>query len=228
MGYTAIALVLLHGWWDNGPLRPLWDTADAAVFRALNGGMATSPELRMFWAITNSRYFDVVTGLAILACFAAWILADGRRQVRTRLVFSGVLAVFVFVWMHEGMKRLLDFGRSSPTLVMPDAVWIGAEFPWIPKVKDFSFDSFPGDHFGVALMIGLVLCHVAGRRVGSAMLVIAFLLAFPRMAGGAHWFTDQVIGGGYTGLIGAAVFLTPVWWWTGRRKAHAIAGFESS
>lgn len=212
LAYAGLAVLLLLGWWGDGPLRPAWDALDTAVFRALNGGMADSRNLQMFWAVTNSRYFDIVLGIAILACYAVWMLAERRQRVVGRFLFGCAMAVFILLWMHEAMKWLLDFGRLSPTLVLPDAVRIGNAFEFIPKVKDFSRDSFPGDHFGVALMIGLILCHVAGWRVGGSLLLVALLSAFPRLAGGGHWFTDQVVGGGFCGLLGAALFLAPVWW----------------
>jgi membrane-associated phospholipid phosphatase len=174
----------------------------------------------MFWAVTNSRYFDIVLGLAILGTFAFWLFAEQRRRFVGRFLFGMAMAVFILVWMHEVMKWLLDHGRMSPTLVLPDAVRIGNAFDFIPKVKDSSHDSFPGDHFGVALMIGLILCHVAGWRIGGTLLLIAMLSALPRLAGGGHWFTDQVVGGGFAGLLGAAVFLAPVWWWRGRAPRH--------
>ncbi len=216
LAYAVIAAFLMFGWWGSGPLRPTWDHLDQIVFETLNGGMAERRGVRLIWAVTNSRYFDIVTGLAILVCYAAYLCGDNRRKFNGRLWFGAVMAGFMFLWMHEVMKLLLDHGRLSPTLVLPEVVRIGEEFDFIPLVKDFSRDSFPGDHFGIALMIALILFHVAGRRVGLWMLVIATLSVFPRMAGGAHWLSDQLVGGGFAGLTGATCFLLPVWWWSRR------------
>ncbi|MBK8286039.1 MAG: phosphatase PAP2 family protein [Ahniella sp.] len=222
--YAVSAALLLFGWWGDGPMRPFWDHLDRLAFDGLNGSMADRPGIRLFWAITNSRYFDLVTGSVVLACYGMYLFADGRRRLVGRFLLGGGMAVFVAIWMQGVMKTLIDYGRVSPTLVLPDAVRIGQEFDFIPLVKDLSRDSFPGDHFGMTLMIALILCHVAGARVGACMLLVAALSVFPRVAGGAHWLTDQLVGGGFAGFTGATCFLLPVWWWSRQASRTSRSG----
>jgi membrane-associated phospholipid phosphatase len=77
--------------------------------------------------------------------------------------------------------------------------------------KDFSSDSFPGDH-------GLVLLLCAGFAMiylplphGLLALMFMVLFTLPRLMSGAHWVTDEIVGALSLGLIALSwLFATPL------------------
>lgn len=79
------------------------------------------------------------------------------------------------------------------------------------KTKDYSGDSFPGDH-GLMLMIyaGFMLRYF-GKKAFAVSCIILIIFMLPRIMAGAHWFTDIVVGSLSISLVGLSwVLLTPV------------------
>ena len=79
------------------------------------------------------------------------------------------------------------------------------------KAKDYSFDSFPGDH-GLMLMIyaGFMLKYF-GKKAFAGSCVILMIFVLPRIMAGAHWFTDIAVGSLSIALVGLSwVLLTPL------------------
>src|SRR5699024_7121806 len=64
--------------------------------------------------------------------------------------------------------------------------------------------SFPGDHATVVSTFVFLLWVLAGWRYGLAASVIAIIACMPRLVAGAHWLTDDVVGG-----IGTALATVP-------------------
>ena len=207
--YLALAGLLLASFLAVDASRVAWLGADTGAFRALNGSLAQPGAWQTFWAIANSRLFDAVPAALLLGLYAHWMAADGRRHWRARAGLGCALTVFTVLWVQKVVEPLLDDGRLSPTLVLPDAVRLESEpaVAWVPMLKDHAENSFPGDHAGVFLLVALVIGHACGWRRGMVALLTLPLLALPRLYGGGHWLSDQVVGGGFVGLVGAAVFL---------------------
>lgn len=217
-GYALLGALLLMTWWSEwGTGRPLWDRWDRETFAALNGSMREGGAWAAFWAAANTRLFDLLPGLLILSIYARYMWADGARFWRQRFGLGLSMLVFTVLWMRFVMKALLDHERASPTLVLPDPVLLSTMFDWPLRIKDTSIDCFPGDHVGVMLFVGLVMMHVVGWRQGLLVLLLAIPSALPRVYGGAHWLSDQIVGGGFAGMLGAMVFLT---WLKMRQSAH--------
>lgn len=207
-GYALLGVVLLGAWWfDWAGWRAAWDGWDRAVFLAANESLRSGGSWAAFWAATNTRLFDVVPGALILSLYAHYLIADDGRFWKRRFELGLLIFAFTVFWMQFVMKELLDFGRVSPTLVLPDSVLLNQMFDWPLHIKDRSTDCFPGDHMGVIVLVGVIMFHVAGRWRGLCILLAAIPFALPRIFGGAHWFSDQLIGGGFAGLLGATVFL---------------------
>lgn len=79
------------------------------------------------------------------------------------------------------------------------------------KAKDYSGDSFPGDH-GLMLMIyaGFMLRYF-GKKAFAVSCIILIIFMLPRIMAGAHWFTDIAVGSLSISLVGLSwVLLTPV------------------
>src|SRR5699024_3876990 len=71
-------------------------------------------------------------------------------------------------------------------------------------VKDSSTVSFPGDHATVVATFIYLFWALAGWRYGLVASVIAVVASMPRLVAGAHWLTDDVVGG-----IGTALATVP-------------------
>lgn len=225
LSYLALAGLLLASFVAIDATRSAWLAADTATFRALNGSLVQAGAWQTFWAIANSRLFDAVPAALLLGLYAHWMAADAGRHWRARAGLGCALAVFTVLWVQKAVKPLLDDGRLSPTLVLPDAVRLESEpaVAWVPMLKDHAENSFPGDHAGVFLLVALVIGHVCGWRRGTVALLALPLLALPRLYGGGHWLSDQVVGGGFVGLAGAAIFLALARAFAGWRRRHAAA-----
>lgn len=209
-GYAALGLALLASFlWSAGG-RAEWQILDEQAFRWLNGSVAEPGAWQTLWAVANSRLFDVVPGAILLALYGHWMWSNHGRHWKPRAGLGFGLALFTVLWVQKVVKPLLDDGRLSPTLALPDPVRLASEpaVAWVPMVKDHSYDSFPGDHAGVYLLVALVIGHVCGWRRGVVALVLLPFLVLPRLFGGGHWLSDQIVGGGFVGLVGAALFLT--------------------
>jgi membrane-associated phospholipid phosphatase len=208
-GYAALGFALLASflWLGDGPAG--WQILDEQAFRRLNGSLDKPGAWQNLWAIANSRLFDAVPGAILLGLYAHWMWSDQGRHWRARALPGFALAAFTVLWVQKVVKPWLDHGRLSPTLVLPDPVRLASEpaVAWVPMVKDHSYDSFPGDHAGVFLLVALVIGHLCGWRRGAVALALLPLLMLPRLFGGGHWLSDQIAGGGFVGLVGAALFL---------------------
>jgi membrane-associated phospholipid phosphatase len=205
--YAALALVLICSWAGPGFMRPLWDDWDQATFLALNRSLAEPGPWQTFWVLSNSRYFDVVPATLLLGIYATWMFGDDRSAFRARFRLGLLMALFTVVWLQLMMKGVLETLRDSPSIEVPEAVRIGDLIDWIPRVKDYSNHSFPGDHAAVGLLVALMVLHAAGWKRGVPTLMVAIFFSLPRLFGGGHWLTDVVIGGGFGALTGIAVFL---------------------
>ena len=209
LGYAGLAFALLASFlWLPGS-RAVWLQLDERVFRWANASLADPGPWQTFWALANSRLFDLVPAALMLGLYASWMFAERARHWRARAGLGVALAAFTLLWVQKIIKTWLDDGRLSPTLALPDPVRLEFEraVDWVPMLKDHAHNSFPGDHAGVSLLVALVIGHVCGWRRGAILIAALPLLMAPRVFGGAHWFSDQVVGGGFVGLAGAAVFL---------------------
>ena len=223
--YASTGLALLGSWLWYEPGHELWQALDEHTFRCLNGSLAEPGLWQTFWALANSRLADALPAALLLLPFAHWMAADERRHWRARAGIGVTLALFTLLWNQQIVKPWLDRGRCSPTLALPDPVRLEQEptVAWVPWVKDHAEHSFPGDHAGVFILVTLVIGHVCGwRRAWPALVALPFLM-LPRLFGGGHWLSDQIVGGGFVGLVGAALFLGLLRLGQGFRERRAAA-----
>lgn len=223
--YASTGLVLLGSWLWCEPGRDLWQALDEHTFRRLNGSLAEPGLWQTLWALANSRLADAVPAALLLLPFAHWMFADEGRHWRVRGGIGAALAVFTLLWNQSIVKPWLDQGRLSPTLVLDNPVRLEHEpaVAWVPLVKDHAEHSFPGDHAGVFVLVTLVIGHVCGwRRALPALVALPFVM-LPRLFGGGHWLSDQIVGGGFVGLVGGALFLGLLRLGQGFRERRAAA-----
>lgn len=197
---NLVALGILASWlWQ--PTRQLWDHLDINVFRSLNNPLSTNAVWAHVWAIGNMRYADIGMALITLGALAKGGLIFDNTRVRG--AFYGFLALLLLLFLIRigpvrEVMMILDWHRASPSLLVDGAVRITKMFPgWKDSwyMKDSSNHCFPGDHAAVVLLWLLFIWPFAspGKRTLAAVLSTVFVL--PRLVSGAHWLSDDLVGG---------------------------------
>lgn len=186
------------------PLNLLWRWIDIKVFRILNESMAHHSWLQTFWACANHRLADWVEDLAFLFFFLGY-LRERPKEERTRnvskLLFSTIIAVATVLLINRGLLvHLWRIPRNSPTFALEGCFRLCDAITWM-KVKVESPFCFPADHATTALFFATFYSYFAGYRWGRYACFYAAFLCLPRMAVGAHWLSDVVVGGGAIVLI---------------------------
>ncbi len=201
------AALLLASWvWE--PTRLLWDHFDDQLFRLLNTPLADGGWRAKTWAIGSLRPMDVAAGLIMLSFLLhrGWVF-PGNEVRRALFAFVAILLLLLLVRTgFTALAKLLDWQHASPSLVIDGAVRLSELFPdwdrW--ELKDASERSFPGDHASVLLLWALFLSFFAR---GWRLLVIwglATLFMLPRLVAGAHWGSDDFVGGLFLSLLAIA------------------------
>lgn len=168
---------------------------DLQSFRAVNGLAGRSDALDAF-LIFCATYLIFLMIAAVLAYVAvAWKTShfEGRVENLAHVVWAAAIGYLI-----ENVIGFLWF-RARPFVSLEG----------VTKLADrlATEKSFPSAHatLAFALAVGVALHN---KRWGRAMLVMAALVAFGRVAVGVHFPTD-VLAGALTGLI-AAKLAAPV------------------
>ena len=198
----SLAVLLLASWFWQ-PTYEGWVQLDLQVFHLLNSSLALSHAWQWVWALCNCRPFD---GLVFLLFLFTVIRPDWTfrrevlKQVFVLLVATSITALFI----RYGMKTYFEIKRSSPSLVVDGALRLRDLVPVIPA-KDQSHGSFPGDHASLTFVWWLVVMFFTHKRAWRyAATAIMIVLLLPRLIAGAHWLTDDLIGGLFVALLAVA------------------------
>jgi membrane-associated phospholipid phosphatase len=208
LSFTLLATFVL-GSWLHPTGRSIWDSLDKATFLTLNGSLTSLqdvPGWTAMWAFTNIRLFDVVAMLLMVSFLWTSGVTFPKAEVRAGTVRFVVLLLFLLA-VREGFHEVVsfyDWGRSGPSLVYEPCVRLSELYPGL-NPKDFSPDSFPGDHAAVSMLwAGFTLLTVRNRWSPMVVLLAAFLM-LPRLVGGAHALSDDLVGGGFVTLMTLAI-----------------------
>ena len=199
-----LSAVVLYLSWLVGPFRTYWDQLDRAVFLILNTSLDAGRGWQLFWAVANNRLFDLVAGILMLTIFLRYIFAENQKFVQNRT------AITIFILFYSLAATLIlkstvcNLDRLSPTLTIENSIRLSELFPSIP-LKDASSVCFPGDHATVLFLFTAFIWYFGGKKYGIAGLFLSILFSLPRLVGGGHWLTDDLVGGGF-------MFLTIVGW----------------
>lgn len=206
--WTGAALLLIGSWFFP-PTRAVWDAVDLAFFRLMNATVALDQAAAFFWALTGDRRFDYFSALIVLILYLFIVSRSDMERLRHGLAFGGSVSIILLVVIAL-QREWIEYPRMSPMLSVEEAHSINALIPW-SRAKEASANSFPGDHATVMMLLTLCWWAVYGRRIGLLALGLTVAFALPRMAAGAHWLTDALVGGGFVTLLTAAlIFGTPV------------------
>lgn len=206
--HLAAALLLLSWLW--APTRQLWDLFDDRIFTLLNHSLRAGGLWAESWALASLRPIDLVTALVMLLVLRRDFAVDRATARRALFGFAAMLGLLPAIRVtFSAVAGAAGWTRASPSLVVDGAIRLSELFPdW--EVKDSSTTSFPGDHAAVALLWALFLSLFArGARLALVwLLTLLFLL--PRLVAGAHWSSDDFVGGLFVCLLALAWgFYTP-------------------
>ncbi len=206
----SILLVLS---WTYGATREYWDLLDRWIFELTNPLLNESGSAwSWFWAVLSIRIADLIPLFVILWFFYAKDAVFADKDRLAGLIGFGLLGIVMLF-----ARELLDFyiesvnlNRASPTAFIADAIRLSSIYPDF-GLKDVSGDSFPGDHAAV-LFTWLGYCLFFARNKWSWWIVFfVVLFSMPRLAAGAHWMSDILVGGSSTALTALAFGLyTPL------------------
>jgi len=194
--------------WFLEPTRSLWMALDERVFWAVNGSLEWGTWWQVLWAVANNRAVDVVAALCMIGLFAHFVLRKARD--RTDFFIAVGLMLTGLILVENRISASLPVERRSPTLLHPDALRLTELVPWIPT-KDTSGNCFPGDHAMVLFMCAGVITYFLPRAYAVAAWVLAVVFMIPRLVGGGHWLTDDLVGAAaVAGFVLSCTLATPL------------------
>ena len=205
--FNGLAALLLMSWFYD-PSQRWWLAADKATFWFFNDSLRSGTDAwRMLWAVTNHRLFDLVSALTFVAVFA---LSAWRHGAKQRIWHISILTLTILAaFLGTRIGHLLPVERASGAVVFADTYRLSewASF----KTKDLAYSTFPGDHGMIAFVAVAFTIHYLEKPYWVASILAAVVMTLPRIVGGAHWLSDELIGAGFVALIVSAwLFCTPL------------------
>lgn len=201
--WFAVAAGLYASWAFIVPVRLWWNNIDNSIFFTLNSIVASPRGPNMFWVIFSSRLFDIVPGVMLISICWSYMKNDGGLFFRRRSAEVGMMVCYVLLTVLVG-KFVFDFTRASPSLVLAPNYRLSSMVPWA-LVKDAAPASFPSDHALLYIIIGGLLWHFTGKARALIVFFIGAVMMMPRIASGAHWFTDIAVGAVSLGTLAVAL-----------------------
>jgi Kdo2-lipid A phosphotransferase len=193
-----VSILLLSSWFME-PTRSLWLFTDDRVFWLFNDSLKTgSDSWRMLWALTNHRLFDAISAGLLVTVFLVSARRKGRASWHWHAAVIAVTVVAAVIGTRIG--HLIPVERPSATMVY-DHVFRLSSWATGFNTKDISYSTFPGDHGMVALIGFGYAFHYLGRGYAWAAFAAGLVIVLPRLVGGAHWLSDEVVGAGFAGIL---------------------------
>jgi membrane-associated phospholipid phosphatase len=195
LSFQLFSLLLLSSWLLP-TTKELWQQWNHSVFYFLNGSLASSDHWSFLWALLNNRAADLIPVIAIFPLLLKSNLIFKSTEVRQGFIGLCLLMILMLIFrsLLDKTAKTMGWTGNSPSLELMPFTSLEALYPQLfPKVSAGS--SFPGDHASVLIIIACYcLLHVINRwSLFVFGLAIVFML--PRLFSGAHWLTDQVVGG---------------------------------
>jgi len=225
---SHVVAALLIASWVMPPFMGMWASLDDLVFRSFNGSLENSRQLQIFWAAANHRSVDLISGTLMTLLILWWLRSEPRSVQYWRGAMLGAVAIPVILapfLAHWVLEQVFHFERPSPTLVYEEALRLTRLVPDL-ATKDASRYSFPGDHAFV--LFSILIFFVYFRALVPAVISAAFAVIFmlPRLVAGAHWLTDNIMGGAVPALVITAwVLATPAGYRMGKALLPLVDWF---
>ncbi|MEH6627443.1 MAG: phosphatase PAP2 family protein [Motiliproteus sp.] len=212
--FHLIAILLLASWVIPAG-HQLWRTLDEAVFFALNGTLSEGTSWQFFWALMNERLADIIPAVIILTSLTFPVAGVRRYQLQKAFLGFFVLMIVMFIIRRTLHDITVNIGLSvdSPSLQLQPAFFLSELVPELSP-KDRAQHSFPGDHAAVLWAWAGYMMFMLRSKLTALTVIICALFTLPRMLGGAHWFSDNYVGGIAVALLTLSwAFHTPALVW---------------
>lgn len=168
----------------------VWGAVDKAVFFFFNVRLIPGSLFLTATAYANMRLFDAMSFLSMALLYYAYFRRQDNAGKR-RMISLGMCMLAIGVIIKQ-CGPLLPVSHPSPTLVFDDVHRL-TQLTAV-KTKDAAGNSFPGDH-GIMLMVfAAFMARYFGRKAFCAAAVFVVVFSLPRIASGAHWFSDIYMG----------------------------------
>ncbi len=183
-----------------------WVSLVAVIVFVIYGYVRLDPVVAIYFYKTKpfEGFFEIVTRFGeskwYMFGFGALFLVF-RYFFRLKDVANRFLYLFLGVAMSGLIVDILKFifGRARPKLLLEEHIY-GVKFFGL----DSTYFSFPSGHSATAFAIAVGVLTL-NRMYGAALLCMALLIAFSRVAIAAHYLGD-IVAGAYIGIV-TALFL---------------------
>lgn len=190
---NILGVVLFFSWYITH-LSGFWFEIDKAIFYTFNQMLTTSKAFMYFVAFINLRAFDIVAFVAMLGIFYSYYRksnVEGKRWL-----FCVGVAMLLSAIVMKQFDKMLDIDRVSASVFFEEMYhnvnFVSVLSGW--PSKDRSASSFPGDHGMMLLIFVAFMWKYMGKAAFYKALAVFVIFSFPRIMGGAHWFTDVFVG----------------------------------
>lgn len=203
---NVIGLSIFFSWYvpvEHG----VWFAVDKSIFYYFNEQLQPESTFAYLVGLTNVRHFDIISLLAMLALYAYYYSKQDHSGKR-KMWFIGITMLLCAVVLNQ-LGHLIPVQRCSPTGFFENIHLVSKMLPF--KTKDYSGDSFPGDHGLMLLIYAGFMLRYFGKKAFAVSCVIFIVFMLPRIMAGAHWLTDIAVGSLSIALVGLSwVLLTPL------------------
>ncbi len=175
----------------------VWQIADVSCARLFNYLFVHSYNWQEFVLFWNSKRADWLFDIIVLSFFVAAYIKT-RRYKKTTLFIALLLVAGTHVTNFRLVSRklipkVIQYNRLSPSLALDNYVRVKEIRP-NEKTKDCSPQSFPGDHGVTCSLFYISMAILYGRTWGLLSFLSSFPIILARVAVGAHWISDVIIG----------------------------------
>lgn len=208
--FCHIIAFTLMAFWVYPNTHALANSLDINFFRAVNGTLKDNYVWASLWAIMSSRFFDFMVAIILTALLIKpnWIYSGKVvRQAFFALLAILILQIIIRI-IFTKLIQYMGWQHASPSVVLDSVYRLSEHFAFFEKkleIKDSSKRSFPGDHASV-LMIWALFLSLFTRKFSQFAIVwiIAIVFMMPRLIAGAHWLSDDYIGGAFLAILALA------------------------
>lgn len=197
MKYLVLGSVLLLLSLVVDPTDSIWLEVDWGAYISLQSVFAHWPEWRATLALLSTKWGNWVMLSCMVTAFVPWLVNSTRAQLVQKLAAISLYILVFFIglrlidrWL---VAKFLGIARWSPSAIIPS--WIDVSYAW-PGLfaKVVSKSSFPSDHGMQHALLWLWSMHYC-KSYSPVVLLIGIIFNLPRLATGAHWLSDVLVGG---------------------------------
>ena len=192
-----VLLSLLSLSWFIPLTQQYWQHLDTHTYFLLNKSLIGHSFLQQAAAWINSRYGDWLYESIIVGTYLIYIAlptSQSRKAKAYNMLQAMLCIVLVQIINKMIFCELLSLTRHSPSMTLERYVDLSA-FSY-PNNKVISYNSFPADHAITLFLCSLFSWQHFNKPIATGVTVLSLLMILPRLASGAHWLSDVILGAG--------------------------------